>query len=111
LNPGQFRSALGSLIDNAIKFTPENGTIKLSLNRAEDRLEVVVQDSGIGIPPDDVPLIFERFHRGRNAAEYRGSGLGLAIVKALIERQKGKVWVESESRGTRFTLQLPVAGT
>lgn len=110
LHPAQFRSVLGNLIDNAIKFTPENGTIKLAVKQVNHQVEVVVQDSGIGIPSDDLPLVFERFHRGRNAADYKGSGLGLAIVKALIERQKGRVRVESGSWGTRFSLQLAANG-
>ncbi len=110
LHPIQFRSVLGNLIDNAIKFTPENGTIKLAVRQANNQVEVTVQDSGIGIPADDLPLVFERFHRGRNAADYKGSGLGLAIVKALIERQKGQVQVESGTWGTRFSLQLAVNG-
>lgn len=110
LYPIQFRSVLGNLIDNAIKFTPENGTIKLAVRQVNHQVEVMVQDSGIGIPSDDLPLVFERFHRGRNAADYKGSGLGLAIVKALIERQKGRVQVESGSWGTRFSLQLAANG-
>jgi signal transduction histidine kinase len=111
LYPVQFRSALGNLIDNAIKFTPENGTIKLGVQQTREHIEVVVQDSGIGIPADDLPYVFERFHRGRNAVNYDGSGLGLAIVKVLMERQKGKIRVESGSWGTRFALQLSAIGS
>jgi signal transduction histidine kinase len=66
-----------------------------------------VEDSGIGIAPDDLPYLFNRFHRGRNAAEYPGSGLDLSIVRAIAERHEGRVWAESEKGRTRFTLVLP----
>jgi signal transduction histidine kinase len=72
-------------------------------------VEVCVQDTGIGIPAEDVPLVFNRFHRGRNASAYAGSGLGLAIVKAVMERQRGQVSVHSSAEGTQFVLQLPIA--
>jgi signal transduction histidine kinase len=67
-----------------------------------------VEDTGIGIPPDELPCLFQRFHRGRNASAYPGSGLGLAIVKAIAERHGGQVGVESTESGTRFSLWLPL---
>ena len=66
-----------------------------------------VEDTGIGIPEDDLPHIFQRFHRGRNASAYPGSGLGLAIVKTIVERHGGSVQVERTGEGSRFTLRLP----
>jgi signal transduction histidine kinase len=107
LHPAQFRSALCNLLDNAIKFTPENGTVKLVVCRKGQSIEVCVQDTGIGIPTEDVPLVFNRFHRGRNVSAYVGSGLGLAIVKAVMERQRGLVSVQSSAAGTQFVLRLP----
>jgi signal transduction histidine kinase len=68
-----------------------------------------VKDTGIGIPPEDIPHLFERFHRGRNASRYMGNGLGLAIVKALVEAQGGCVRAESEERvGTTIIVMLPL---
>jgi len=107
LHPAQFRSALSNLLDNAIKFTPENGTVKLGVRQTGQNIELCVRDTGIGIPTEDVPLVFNRFHRGRNVSAYGGSGLGLAIVKAVMERQRGLVSVESSDAGTQFVLQLP----
>ncbi len=68
-----------------------------------------VQDSGIGVLADDLPGLFERFHRGRNAAAYPGSGLGLAIVKAVVEGHGGQVTAGSQGQGARFVVRLPVA--
>jgi signal transduction histidine kinase len=74
------------------------------------RAVVRVQDTGIGIPPEDLPHLFRRFHRGRNAAAYPGSGLGLAIVRAIVERNGGTVEAEAVERGARFVLRLPLQG-
>ena len=69
---------------------------------------MIVEDTGIGIPEDDLPHLFERFHRGRNSATYPGSGLGLTIVKAIIDNHSGQVVVENKSGGARFSLRLPI---
>ncbi len=106
----QLRRALGNLLDNGVKFTPQGGTVNvtLGLEEANRWVTLSVEDSGIGIPTDDLPHLFNRFHRGRNAAAYPGSGLGLAIVKAIVEGHGGQVTVENTAPGTRFTLRLPV---
>lgn len=104
----QFRHALGNLLDNAIKFTPENGTITLGVRRDGDHAVLWVNDTGIGISDEDLPQIFNRFHRGRNAAAYPGSGLGLAILKAIVEGHHGQVSVQSKAgSGTHFALRVP----
>jgi signal transduction histidine kinase len=104
----QFRHALGNLLDNAIKFTPENGTITLGVRRDGDHAVLWVNDTGIGISDEDLPQIFNRFHRGRNAAAYPGSGLGLAILKAIVEGHHGQVSVQSSAgSGTHFALSVP----
>jgi signal transduction histidine kinase len=103
----QLRDALGSLLDNAIKFTPQGGTIALSLSREKSWAVVRVRDTGIGIPAEDLPHVFGRFHRGSNAAAYPGSGLGLAIVKAIAARYDGTVEVEDVAQGTQLALRLP----
>ncbi len=107
-NQAQLRRALGNLLDNAVKFTPEGGTIRVGLRRKDDGAELWVEDSGIGIPDEDLRHIFSRFHRGRNVGGYPGSGLGLAIVKAIVEKHGGRIGVESTlGQGSRFSLTLP----
>lgn len=105
----QLRRAIGNLLDNAIKFTPEGGTVALGVARADQRVTVTVNDTGIGIPADDLPGLFSRFHRGRNAAAYPGSGLGLAIIRAIMDAHHGDIRVASIPGSTRFTLLLPTA--
>jgi signal transduction histidine kinase len=100
----QMQVALDNLFDNACKFTPPEGSVTIQLQQSGLQVQLAVTDTGIGIPPDDLPHLFNRFHRSRNAANYPGSGLGLAIVKAIIEQQGGQVMVENTTSGTRFTL-------
>lgn len=100
----QMRVVLDNLFDNACKFTPPGGNVTIQLQQSGAQVQLSVTDTGIGVPPDDLPLLFNRFHRSRNAANYPGSGLGLAIVKAIIEQQGGQVMVENSTPGTRFTL-------
>ena len=102
-------TAVGNLLDNALKFTSSAGSVILGA-KADDRTAVVwVEDTGIGIPAADLDGLFCRFHRGRNAAAYPGSGLGLAIVRATMELHGGAVSVRSEpSAGSRFQLTLPL---
>lgn len=103
----QIQRAMGNLIDNAIKFTPAGGTVRLELQDDGASTRIQVSDTGIGIPPEDLPQLFQRFHRARNAAAYPGSGLGLAIVQAIMQAQHGLVRVEPLAVGTRFTLEWP----
>jgi len=105
----QLQRALDNLVDNAIKFTPEGGTVAVKLGQEEAYVEISVEDTGIGIPEEDLPHLFGRFHRGRNAAAYPGNGLGLAIVKAIVESHKGQVAAENGAQGAQFTLRLPLA--
>jgi signal transduction histidine kinase len=96
-------------MDNAIRYTPEGGTITLSLFRDGDWARLEVADTGMGIAPEHLPHIFDRFYRvdkGRSRAN-GGSGLGLAIVKAIAEQHRGKVTVTSEpGKGSTFTVWL-----
>lgn len=106
-NEGQLRRLVANLLDNAIKFTPEDGTVAIALTCDGARVELRVRDTGIGIPQEDLPLLFNRFHRGRNTAAFPGSGLGLAIIKTIVEAHHGHVTVESGARGTCFAVLLP----
>jgi signal transduction histidine kinase len=106
----QLRQVIMNLLENALKFTPAGGWISLHLEHALDQVTLTISDSGIGIPPDDLPHLFERFHRGRNASEYPGNGLGLAIVKAIVNAHQGNVAVQSEPRqGTSISVSLPIS--
>jgi signal transduction histidine kinase len=100
--------AVSNLLENAIKFSSQPGQVRVGLIREEDEALLQVQDSGIGIPAEDAPFVFNRFHRGRNAATYPGSGLGLAIVKAIIDRHGGRVDLESSAEGTKVAMRLPL---
>jgi signal transduction histidine kinase len=107
-NEMQLKQVVMNLLENALKFTPENGTISLDLQRSDDEVTLSVSDTGIGILSEDLPHIFERFHRGRNASAYPGNGLGLAIVKAIVTAHGGTVAVESQpSQGTTIRITLP----
>jgi len=105
----ELRQLLTNLIDNAIRYTPEGRTITLSLYRDGDWARLEVADTGMGIAPEHLPHIFDRFYRvgkGRSRAN-GGSGLGLAIVKAIAEQHRGKVTVTSEpGKGSTFTVWL-----
>jgi signal transduction histidine kinase len=107
-DPQQVREALASLLDNAFKFTPPGGEVRLGLSVEGDRAVLAVTDTGIGLLPEDLPRLFGRFYRGRNAAAYPGSGLGLAIARSIAEAHGGAVAAESMAQGARFTLALPL---
>ncbi len=110
-NESQLRQVVVNLLENALKFTPEDGWISLDLERTSEQVVLTVSDSGIGIPADDLPHMFERFHRARNVSHYVGNGLGLAIVKAIVEAHSGRVEVRSPGpgEGSTFFVSLPCA--
>jgi two-component system, OmpR family, phosphate regulon sensor histidine kinase PhoR len=102
---------LSNLLDNAIKYTPAGGRITVGAQPAEDFVEVYVRDTGIGIPPDELPRLFERFYRVDKARsrELGGTGLGLSIVKHLVAAHSGSARVESRlNEGSTFFFTLPV---
>jgi signal transduction histidine kinase len=110
-NPLQLQQAVRNLLDNAVKYTPRGGSIILSLGTLDRHAVVKVQDTGYGIPTDELPLIFGRFHRVRNedVKNIEGNGLGLAIVKSIVEKHGGMIGVESEpGKGSCFTITLPL---
>jgi signal transduction histidine kinase len=105
----RLRTAIGLLLDNALKFTPAGGTVAVAIRADAGTARLVVSDTGIGIPPEDLPTLFERFHRGRNTAGYEGNGLGLAIVRATAELHGGSVNAQSDETGSSFELRVPLA--
>lgn len=99
-----------NLLENAIKYTPEDGTVMLTARAGAGEAIVSVADSGNGIPPEDLPRIFERFYRVDKARSGKGYGLGLAITKDIVQAHGGSIRVESAiGSGTRFTVRLPAA--
>lgn len=119
-DPERVMQVLINLIHNAIKFTPVGGAIRLKVGRykpenleqnAPEKLVVQVQDTGVGIPPDEAARIFERFYKvdKARAGGETGTGLGLAIAKHIVQAHGGEIWVESEfGAGSTFSLTLPV---
>lgn len=108
-NPIRLRQMMDNLLVNAIKYTPVDGRIKVSLHSEADQIIFEVADTGIGIPPSDQLHIFEKFYRADNAPKNTpGTGLGLAIVKSIVENHAGRIWVESVvGMGTKFVVVLP----
>ena len=105
------QQAIGNLLDNAIKYTPNGGMVALKLELKTRRLLITVQDTGIGIPASDLPHIFDRFYRvdRSRTRQSGGFGLGLAIAKQIIQAHNGKITVESKvEKGTLFQICLPL---
>jgi two-component system sensor histidine kinase MprB len=102
----QLGTLIQNLLDNAIKFTPAGGQVNVNLNTLDESVQLSIADTGIGIPEEDIPHLFSRFHRGRNASAYPGSGLGLAIVKTIADQHGASILVESDSTGTVFVLYM-----
>ena len=99
-----------NLLENALKFTPPQGSIELRLNKEESVAEIIVADTGCGIPPDDQPHVFERFFRSDSSRSLPGNGLGLALVHSIVKAHGGTVELKSEpGKGTVFTVRLRTA--
>ncbi|HSJ54019.1 MAG TPA: ATP-binding protein [Anaerolineae bacterium] len=111
----RLRQLLLNLVDNALKYTPPGGRVTLSMHKKETWVKVVVADTGLGIPPEDlrpgpagVPMIFERFYRADPARSRGGTGLGLSIVHWIVQAHGGRIEVESKmDQGSTFTVWLP----
>lgn len=110
IDPARMEKVLINLLTNAIKYTPAGGTITVRWTDSESDTSIEVEDTGVGIPAEDLPKIFDRFHQVRSNAtnKNQGVGIGLALVKELVEEHKGKIEVESEmGKGTLFRIRLP----
>ena len=104
--PASLERAVTNLLDNAVKWSPPGGIVRIRLNHGT----LTVDDQGPGIEPSDRDQVFERFYRSDESRAMPGSGLGLSIVRQVIERHAGNVRVdETEAGGTRMVLQLPGA--
>lgn len=106
----RIQQVVTNLLHNAIKFTPPGGAIRLTATSQGNLVQVVVEDTGIGIAPAELPRIFERFYKADRSRAVGGTGLGLAISKHVIQAHGGTIWAESvEGEGSRFYFTLPVA--
>jgi signal transduction histidine kinase len=116
LDPSRFSQVLTNILDNALRYTPENGRVVISTKQNDDQIEIQIQDSGEGVNPEDAAHLFDRFYR-TDASRTRdserdagGSGLGLAIAKSIVEMHGGKIWAESEKgNGLKVIIQLPAS--
>ncbi len=106
----KLRQLLVNLLTNAIRYTPAGGKVHLTLKNVDSGVEVAIADTGIGIPAEDIPKIFDRFYRADKARsrQYGGSGLGLSIVKSIVDAHSGSIKVDSVvGEGSVFTVMLP----
>jgi PAS domain S-box-containing protein len=105
----QLRRVFANLLDNAIKFSESGKSITVSTEPGEKEIQITIRDEGMGIPPEELPYIFDAFHRSGTRRETKGYGLGLAIVKAIVEAHGGRIEMTSElKRGSSFEVSLPV---
>ena len=110
-NQFSIEEAIMNLLLNGIKYTPANGSVEINARVDGEHMMVEVVDSGMGIPQEELPKIFDEFYRATNAkkSETDGTGLGTSIVKQIIERHNGRIWVESEENvGTKFSFTVPI---
>jgi signal transduction histidine kinase len=107
------RQAIANLVDNAIKYTPQGGSVHVSGELRDGSVVLAISDTGVGIAQADQVRLFEKFYRvkQRDTASIKGTGLGLAIVKSVVDRHGGRVWVISRlGRGSTFYLSVPAGG-
>jgi len=111
-DPDLFERAVGNLLDNALRFTPEHGSIHIALSENDGQFELAVGDNGCGIAPEHLPRVFDRFYRADSSRGSDGAGLGLALVKSIVDLHGGSAKIESEiGRGTTVTLSFPNSDT
>jgi two-component system heavy metal sensor histidine kinase CusS len=108
-DPDLFERAVGNLLDNALRFTSENGSIQIALSEHDSDFELAVSDNGCGIAPEHLPRVFDRFYRAESSRGSDGAGLGLALVKSIVDLHGGSAIIESNvSRGTTVKLVFPL---
>ena len=111
-DPALFDRALNNLVDNALRFTPEGGEIQISIEGKTTHTSVSVSDTGLGIGPEHLPHVFDRFYRADSSRSSHGAGLGLALVKSIVDLHGGSATVQSElNRGTTVVLTFPNQGS
>lgn len=106
----KLRQALANIVDNSIKYSPENKSMIIEVSKLNHTIEIHITDQGIGIAAHEIPLIFNRLYRGENSRHEKGMGLGLSLANLIVAAHEGKIEVISElGRGTTFIVSLPVA--
>lgn len=111
LDPRLTTIVFQNIIGNAIKYTPENGSVSVNVNKLENTVKIEVKDSGFGIPESAKDKIFQKLYRAENVQtkSIEGTGLGLYIVKSIVDKSKGTIGFESkENEGTTFMIELPL---
>jgi signal transduction histidine kinase len=107
-DPLRIAQVFNNLVNNAIKYSPQGGLVKVGLSAYEDKVEVVVEDEGIGIQPFEMASLFQPFHRAENALSIPGVGLGLSTSQKIVRAHRGEIRVEGKNgKGTRFIIVLP----
>jgi len=106
----RMRQVLANLVDDAIKYTPSGGSIAIDAYHEQDQTVILVKDTGVGIPPEEIPKIWDRLYRGDKSRSQPGLGLGLSLVKAVVQAHKGRIEVRSvPGTGSVFTLYFPTS--
>jgi two-component system heavy metal sensor histidine kinase CusS len=109
-DPDLFERAVGNLLDNALRFTPEHGSIRVAVSTHNGASHVTVTDTGSGIAAEHLPRVFDRFYRAESSRSSDGAGLGLALVKSIIDLHGGSATIQSEvGHGTTIKLTFPAA--
>jgi signal transduction histidine kinase len=109
-DPPRLGQVLGNLIGNAIKFTPAGGVVEVTVQSTDDGARLIVSDTGVGIDPEELEHVFDRFYRGTRRREERagGSGLGLAIARSIVDMHHGRISISSTPDvGTEVLVTLP----
>ncbi len=114
LDPIRFSQVLTNILDNALRYTPEEGRVVMAAKQIENEIEISIEDNGEGVTPEEAAHLFDRFYRADPSRtrdrDAGGSGLGLAIAKSIIEMHKGRIWVESEKgKGMKIIIRLPIS--
>jgi signal transduction histidine kinase len=110
----RMRQLVDNLLDNAVKYSPEGGEIRVAVARVDDEAHLDISDPGIGIPAADLPFVFDRYHRGTNVDDRRfvGLGLGLYVCRSIVEQHGGRIWATGAATGgTTFHVTLPLTAS
>ena len=111
-DPDLFERVVGNLLENALRFTPEHGSIRIAVSKHNGNFQVTVNDNGCGIAAEHLPRVFDRFYRAESSRSSDGAGLGLALVKSIVELHGGSAAIQSElNHGTTVVLRFPAASS
>jgi signal transduction histidine kinase len=107
-DPNRLRQVFANLLDNALKYTPDGGRVEISAEERAQEVVITVQDTGPGVPPEEIPRVWERLYRGDKSRSQRGLGLGLSLVRAIVNAHGGRIELQSTvGHGSVFIIHLP----